>query len=256
MRARQPDRSGFVERDGVRVAWQEYGELARPQDPAVLLLPTWCIVPAEVWKLQVPYLARRTRVITFDPRGNGASDRPEHGSAYQRRADAGRARRAGRDRDRPSRGGRPVDGQPARPGSRVGPPGPRRRLGRDRTGHPGPGTVPPGAAGVVRPLGRGHRRRRGLGPLQPVLLAARLPGVPGLLLRPAGARGALDQADRGPRGMGAGTTGETLVRAEVGRVAGERRWRSSAPTCGARSSSCTGPTTGSSRTRPARGSPS
>jgi len=32
----------------------------------------------------VPHLARRTRVITFDPRGNGASDRPDEGSAYRR----------------------------------------------------------------------------------------------------------------------------------------------------------------------------
>ncbi len=84
MKAREPDATGFVERDGVRVAWQSYGELRRPDDPAVLLLPTWCIVPAEIWKLQVAYLARRTRVITFDPRGNGASDRPESGSAYLR----------------------------------------------------------------------------------------------------------------------------------------------------------------------------
>src|SRR4051794_38536263 len=84
MRARDPDATGHIERDGVRVAWQMYGEPARPEDPAVLLLPTWTIVPAEVWKLQVPYLARRTRVITFDPRGNGASDRPEASSAYAR----------------------------------------------------------------------------------------------------------------------------------------------------------------------------
>ena len=84
MKAREPDSTGFIERDGVRVAWQVYGDLARPQDPAVLLLPTWNIVPAEIWKLQVPYLARRTRVITFDPRGNGASDRPADPAAYAR----------------------------------------------------------------------------------------------------------------------------------------------------------------------------
>ncbi len=84
MKAREPDTTGYVERDGVRVAWQVYGEQPRPDDPAILLLPTWTIVPAEVWKLQVPYLARRTRVITFDPRGNGASDRPEETSAYAR----------------------------------------------------------------------------------------------------------------------------------------------------------------------------
>ncbi len=76
MRAREPDRAGYVEREGVRVAWNVYGELERPEDPAVLLLPTWCIVTSDIWKLQVPFLARRTRVITFDPRGNGRSDRP------------------------------------------------------------------------------------------------------------------------------------------------------------------------------------
>jgi pimeloyl-ACP methyl ester carboxylesterase len=84
MKAREPDRTGVIERDGVRVAWQVYGDLARPDAPAVLLLPSWCIVTAEVWKMQVASLARRTRVITFDPRGNGLSDRPEQEDAYRR----------------------------------------------------------------------------------------------------------------------------------------------------------------------------
>jgi pimeloyl-ACP methyl ester carboxylesterase/predicted glycosyltransferase len=84
MRAREPDATGTIERAGVRVAWQVYGELRRPDDPAVLLLPTWCIVTSEIWKLQVPFLSRRTRVITYDPRGTGASDRPGEDSAYVR----------------------------------------------------------------------------------------------------------------------------------------------------------------------------
>jgi pimeloyl-ACP methyl ester carboxylesterase len=84
MKACLPDRTGVVERDGVRIAWQVYGEPAARVEPTVLLLPTWCIVPAEVWKLQVPFLARRTRVVTFDPRGNGASDRPTWPAAHRR----------------------------------------------------------------------------------------------------------------------------------------------------------------------------
>jgi pimeloyl-ACP methyl ester carboxylesterase len=84
MKARQPDRTGAVERDGVRIAWQVYGDSAPvPDVPAVLLLPPWCIVTREVWKHQVAFLARRTRVITFDARGNGLSDRPRHPDAYR-----------------------------------------------------------------------------------------------------------------------------------------------------------------------------
>jgi pimeloyl-ACP methyl ester carboxylesterase len=86
MKAREPDRTGTVERDGVRIAWQVYGDDLTPSDrPAVLLLPPWCIVTAEAWKLQVAFLARRTRVVTFDPRGNGRSDRPEREEAYRRK---------------------------------------------------------------------------------------------------------------------------------------------------------------------------
>jgi pimeloyl-ACP methyl ester carboxylesterase len=83
MKARQPDRTGAVERDGVRISWQVYGDAAPADVPAVLLLPPWCIVTGEVWKHQVAFLARRTRVVTFDARGNGLSDRPRHPDAYR-----------------------------------------------------------------------------------------------------------------------------------------------------------------------------
>jgi pimeloyl-ACP methyl ester carboxylesterase/predicted glycosyltransferase len=78
-RARYPDRTGYVERDGVRVFYEVYGSGA----PTVLLLPTWSIVHSRAWKLQIPYLARHCRVVTFDGRGNGRSDRPREPAAYE-----------------------------------------------------------------------------------------------------------------------------------------------------------------------------
>jgi len=77
-RARYPDQEGYVERDGVRVFYEVYGEGER----TLVLLPTWSIVHSRLWKAQIPYLARHARVVTFDGRGNGRSDRPEGVEPY------------------------------------------------------------------------------------------------------------------------------------------------------------------------------
>jgi len=77
-RARYPDDTGFIERDGVRSFWEVYGE----GEPAILFAPTWSIVHSRIWKAQIPYFARRHRVIALDPRGNGRSDRPTAAGAY------------------------------------------------------------------------------------------------------------------------------------------------------------------------------
>ena len=77
-RARYPDQSGDVERNGVRIHYEVYGDGA----PTILFLPAWSIVHSRFWKMQIPYFARHARVVTFDGRGNGRSDRPAESSAY------------------------------------------------------------------------------------------------------------------------------------------------------------------------------
>jgi pimeloyl-ACP methyl ester carboxylesterase len=80
-RARYPDADGYVERDGVRVFWERYGD----GDPTLLLVPPWSIYHSRIWKAQIAYLARHFRVVVFDPRGNGRSDRPLRPSQYGER---------------------------------------------------------------------------------------------------------------------------------------------------------------------------
>jgi pimeloyl-ACP methyl ester carboxylesterase len=80
-RARQPDVEGYTERDGVRIFYEVYGD----GEPTILFLPTWTFVPSRVWKMQIHYLARHHRVVVFDPRGNGRSDRPREPAAYAER---------------------------------------------------------------------------------------------------------------------------------------------------------------------------
>jgi pimeloyl-ACP methyl ester carboxylesterase/predicted glycosyltransferase len=80
-RARYPDESGYVQRDGVKLYYEVYGS----GEPTVLLLPTWSVMHSRHWKMQIPYLARHCRIVTFDGRGNGRSDRPQHAAAYDER---------------------------------------------------------------------------------------------------------------------------------------------------------------------------
>src|SRR4051812_31850920 len=78
MLARQPDHTGYAVNDGVRLYYEVHGS----GETTVLLLPTWSIVDKGVWKMQIPYLSRHFRVITYDPRGNGRSDRPQDAQSY------------------------------------------------------------------------------------------------------------------------------------------------------------------------------
>ncbi|MET8153783.1 alpha/beta fold hydrolase [Actinoplanes sp. NPDC049668] len=77
---------GYAEHDGVRIAYRVLGD---SNEPTVVLMPTWPIVDSQHWKAQVPYLSRLFRVVTYDPPGNGASDRPLDPAAYGDNAQVG-----------------------------------------------------------------------------------------------------------------------------------------------------------------------
>lgn len=83
-----PDREGFANQGGVRIFFEVYGEAERDpraglaDPPTLLFVPPWAIVHSRAWKAQIGYLSRHFRLIVFDPRANGRSDKPTHPDAY------------------------------------------------------------------------------------------------------------------------------------------------------------------------------
>lgn len=80
MRAIEPHTTGFAtnSRDGVQLAYEVFG----PSDTrrTIAPLPGWSIAHSRFWKMQIPYFALHDfRVLTFDGRGSGKSDRPKSG---------------------------------------------------------------------------------------------------------------------------------------------------------------------------------
>jgi pimeloyl-ACP methyl ester carboxylesterase len=71
MRARYPDHEGYVERDGVKVFYEVFGD---GNSLTLVLTHGWLICHSELWKMQVGYLSRHYRVIKWDWPGNGRSD--------------------------------------------------------------------------------------------------------------------------------------------------------------------------------------
>ena len=85
MRAHYPHTDGYAPNptDGVRIFYEVFG----PPDASrtIVFLPTWTMVHSAVWQAQVPYFSRQGfRVVTFDNRGNGRSDRPATGYSVDR----------------------------------------------------------------------------------------------------------------------------------------------------------------------------
>ena len=73
-RAREPDEHGYATTDdGLRLYWERHGS----GSPTIVLLPPCPISHSRIWKAQLHYLARHHRVVVYDGRGNGHSDRPD-----------------------------------------------------------------------------------------------------------------------------------------------------------------------------------
>ena len=81
MRARYPDRTEVIDRGGVQIHYELYGQ----GGPTLLMIPPAPITHSRIYKALIPHLSRRNRVVTFDPRGNGRSGRPTRVDAYHRR---------------------------------------------------------------------------------------------------------------------------------------------------------------------------
>ena len=64
--------------DGTRIAWYRYGGGER----TILFVPTWNLVDARVVGHQVAALEPHADVLTYDPRGAGASGRPSSGYTF------------------------------------------------------------------------------------------------------------------------------------------------------------------------------
>jgi pimeloyl-ACP methyl ester carboxylesterase len=78
MRAREADAHGSVVVDDLEFGFEVHGDRA----PTILLMPTWTIIHSRFWKFQIPYLARRNRVVSYDGPGNGRSPRTTDPTAY------------------------------------------------------------------------------------------------------------------------------------------------------------------------------
>jgi pimeloyl-ACP methyl ester carboxylesterase len=69
---------GTAERNGIRLAYEVNGA----GDRTIVLLPAWMVTNRQMWAAQVTALSARFRVVTYDARGSGESDRPSEPAAY------------------------------------------------------------------------------------------------------------------------------------------------------------------------------
>ena len=76
------ERAGFVTGDGVRLSYLHGG---LPAGRPMVFVPGWCL-PADIWRPQLEFFARRYPVYALDPRGQGESEVAADGYDADRRA--------------------------------------------------------------------------------------------------------------------------------------------------------------------------
>lgn len=74
----EPARDGYVEREGVRSWYAQYGAAG----PWLAFAPIYQIANSHLLRGAVPWLSQHFRVVVMDLRGNGRSDRPERQDDY------------------------------------------------------------------------------------------------------------------------------------------------------------------------------
>jgi pimeloyl-ACP methyl ester carboxylesterase/predicted glycosyltransferase len=79
MRAKLPHTEGTTQNGTHNIHYEIYGE----GDHTFIFLPSWSFSHSRLHKPQIPYFSEHFRCITFDPRGNGKSDRPTDPEAYR-----------------------------------------------------------------------------------------------------------------------------------------------------------------------------
>src|SRR5438874_7021972 len=68
--------------DGIRIYYEEHG-LSRTERPGSPLVPAYGIGGnADLWDVNIPALARRHRLVLWEPRGHARSDSPEDPARY------------------------------------------------------------------------------------------------------------------------------------------------------------------------------
>ena len=229
MRALEPELQGRVEVDGVGIGYEVFGSGPR----TIVLAPAWAIVNSHFWKAQVPYLARRFRVVTWDTAGSGRSDRTHDPAHHSRGVRNTVAVLDATDTERALLVGLSLGAATSLFTATLHP---ERVAGVVAIGSTIPLLVdgPSLDGDAVR---RGPRHRRGLGALDPGLMAARLPRLRRALLARDVPRAALREADRGLRRLGPrlrprGARGDDGLAAGLRRRASRpRRW---SPACAAR----------------------